>query len=215
MAIRSRPRAASTTCARGTKAPRRNGRRRRRRRRRDDDRDHRDRRSRDDDDDDGEGGGGAQPRQDGAARGPVPRHRDRVPEHHELFRSDVIDDMPMLQVLEESSKSIFVPLTVKGGGDTQFTPTRIAGSSTRRSGVGEPALPVGEQTNLQINPPRSRSRSPTCVSQLQVNGKKHVGPKKESLHNKRKVTFKQGGPYIYPDRPEQTGHCGQQNHLRQ
>jgi hypothetical protein len=61
---------------------------------------------------------------------------------------------------------------------------------------------VGEQTNLQINPPRSRSRSPTCVSQLQVNSKKHVGPKKESLHNKRKVTFKQGGPYIYPDRPD-------------
>jgi hypothetical protein len=61
---------------------------------------------------------------------------------------------------------------------------------------------VGEQTNLQINPPRCRSRSPTCVSQLQVNSKKHVGPKKESLHNKRKVTFKQGGPYIYPDRPD-------------
>ena len=31
------------------------------------------------------------------------------------FRSGVIDDMPMLQVLEESSKSIFVPLTVGGG----------------------------------------------------------------------------------------------------
>lgn len=31
------------------------------------------------------------------------------------FRSGVIDDMPMLQVLEESSKTIFVPLTVGGG----------------------------------------------------------------------------------------------------
>jgi glutamine amidotransferase/cyclase len=31
------------------------------------------------------------------------------------YRSGVIDDMPMLQVLEESSKSIFVPLTVGGG----------------------------------------------------------------------------------------------------
>jgi hypothetical protein len=60
----------------------------------------------------------------------------------------------------------------------------------------------GEQTNLQINPPRSRSCSPTCVSELQVNSKKHVGPKNESLHNKRKVTFKQGGPHIYPDRPD-------------
>ena len=36
---------------------------------------------------------------------------------------------------------------------------------------------VGEQTNLQINPPRSRSCSPTCVSELQVNSKKHMGPK--------------------------------------
>jgi hypothetical protein len=71
---------------------------------------------------------------------------------------------------------------------------------------------VGEQTNLQINPPRSRSRSPTCVSELQVNSKKHMGPKKESLHNKRKVTFKQDGPHVLP---RQTGHYGQQNHLRQ
>jgi len=31
------------------------------------------------------------------------------------FRQGVIEDMPMLQVLEESSKSIFVPLTVGGG----------------------------------------------------------------------------------------------------
>jgi glutamine amidotransferase/cyclase len=31
------------------------------------------------------------------------------------FRSGVIEDMPMLAVLEESSKSIFVPLTVGGG----------------------------------------------------------------------------------------------------
>lgn len=31
------------------------------------------------------------------------------------FRSGVIDDMPMLQVLEEASKTIFVPLTVGGG----------------------------------------------------------------------------------------------------
>ncbi len=94
---------------------------------------------------------------------------------------------------------------------------------------------VGEQTNLQINPPRSRfcplldsdpksqhpcvgtlqrhrSRSPTCVSEFQVNSKKHVGHKKESLHNKRKVTFKQDGPHILP---RQTGHYGQQNNLRQ
>ena len=71
---------------------------------------------------------------------------------------------------------------------------------------------VGEQTNLQINPPRSRSHSPTCVSEIQVNSKKHVGHKKESLHNKRKVTFKQDGPHILP---RQTGHYGQQNILRQ
>ena len=31
------------------------------------------------------------------------------------FREGVIEDMPMLQVLEQSSKSIFVPLTVGGG----------------------------------------------------------------------------------------------------
>ena len=31
------------------------------------------------------------------------------------FRQGVIDDMPMLQVLEEASRSIFVPLTVGGG----------------------------------------------------------------------------------------------------
>jgi glutamine amidotransferase/cyclase len=31
------------------------------------------------------------------------------------FREGVIEDMPMLQVLEEASKSIFVPLTVGGG----------------------------------------------------------------------------------------------------
>ena len=72
---------------------------------------------------------------------------------------------------------------------------------------------VGEQTNLQINPPRSRSHSPTCVSEIQVNSKKHVGHKKESLHNKRKVTFKQDGPHIIL--PRQTGHYGQQNNLRQ
>jgi len=71
---------------------------------------------------------------------------------------------------------------------------------------------VGEPTNLQINPPRSRSRSRTCVSELQVNSKKHVGPKKESLHNKRKVTFKQDGPHVLP---RQAGHYGQQNYLRQ
>ena len=31
------------------------------------------------------------------------------------FRQGVIEDMPMLQVLEEASKNIFVPLTVGGG----------------------------------------------------------------------------------------------------
>ena len=31
------------------------------------------------------------------------------------FRQGVIEDMPMLQVLEEASKQIFVPLTVGGG----------------------------------------------------------------------------------------------------
>jgi len=31
------------------------------------------------------------------------------------FRQGVIEDMPMLQVLEEASKGIFVPLTVGGG----------------------------------------------------------------------------------------------------
>jgi hypothetical protein len=71
---------------------------------------------------------------------------------------------------------------------------------------------VGEQTNLQINPPRSRSCSPTCVSEIQVNSKKHVGHKKEFLHSKRKVTFKQDGPHILP---RQTGHYGQQNNLGQ
>ena len=69
---------------------------------------------------------------------------------------------------------------------------------------------VGEQTNLQINPPRSRSCSPTCVSELQVNSKKHMGPKKESLHNKRKVTFKQDGPHIIL--PRQTGQWSTESH---
>lgn len=36
------------------------------------------------------------------------------------FRQGVVDDMPMLQVLEEASKSIFVPLTV-GGGIREYT----------------------------------------------------------------------------------------------
>lgn len=31
------------------------------------------------------------------------------------FRQGVVEDMPMLQVLEQASKSIFVPLTVGGG----------------------------------------------------------------------------------------------------
>jgi glutamine amidotransferase/cyclase len=31
------------------------------------------------------------------------------------FRQGVVEDMPMLQVLEEASKNIFVPLTVGGG----------------------------------------------------------------------------------------------------
>jgi glutamine amidotransferase/cyclase len=31
------------------------------------------------------------------------------------FRQGVIEDMPMLQVLEEASKKVFVPLTVGGG----------------------------------------------------------------------------------------------------
>ena len=70
---------------------------------------------------------------------------------------------------------------------------------------------VGEQTNQQKNPPRSRSRSTTYVSGLQVNNKKHVGTKKESLHNKRKVTFKQDGPHVLN---RQTRHYGYQNHLR-
>jgi glutamine amidotransferase/cyclase len=94
MAIRSRPRAASTTCARGTKAPRRNGRRRRRRRRRrDDDRDHRDRRSRDDDDDDDDDGEGGGVRNLGKTVQLAARYHvegaDKIafPEHHELFRS--------------------------------------------------------------------------------------------------------------------------------
>jgi hypothetical protein len=43
---------------------------------------------------------------------------------------------------------------------------------------------VGEQTNLQINPPRSRSHSPTCVSEIQVNSKKHVGHKKEYIQTR-------------------------------
>jgi glutamine amidotransferase/cyclase len=31
------------------------------------------------------------------------------------FRQGVIEDMPMLAVLEQSSESVFVPLTVGGG----------------------------------------------------------------------------------------------------
>ena len=31
------------------------------------------------------------------------------------FRQGVVDDMPMLQVLESSSENVFVPLTVGGG----------------------------------------------------------------------------------------------------
>jgi hypothetical protein len=54
---------------------------------------------------------------------------------------------------------------------------------------------VGEQTNPRINPPRSRSHSPMCVSEIQVKSKKHVGHKKESLHNKRRVTFKLDGTH--------------------
>jgi len=61
---------------------------------------------------------------------------------------------------------------------------------------------VREQTSIQINPPRSRSHSPKCVSEIQVNSKKHVGHKKESLHNKRKVTFEQDGPHIILPRTE-------------
>jgi hypothetical protein len=63
---------------------------------------------------------------------------------------------------------------------------------------------VGEQ---------SRSCSPTCASQFQVSGNDHMGPKKESLHNMRRVTFKQDEPHIIL--PRQTGYYGQQNHLRQ
>jgi hypothetical protein len=62
---------------------------------------------------------------------------------------------------------------------------------------------VGEQTNLQINPPRSRSHSPTCVSEIQVNSKKHVGHKKESLHNKRKrLHSNKMDLTFYQDRPD-------------
>ena len=64
---------------------------------------------------------------------------------------------------------------------------------------------VGEQTNLQTNPFRSRSRSPTGVSELQVNSKKHVGPKKESLHIKRKVTFERNEPRVLPRQTELYG----------
>jgi len=39
------------------------------------------------------------------------------------FRQGVIDDMPMLQVLEEASKNIFVPLTVGGGIRSYKCPT--------------------------------------------------------------------------------------------
>ena len=57
---------------------------------------------------------------------------------------------------------------------------------------------VRHTQNLQVSPPRSRSRSPTCVSKFQVNSNKHLGPKKESLHNKRKVAFKQDEPHALP-----------------
>ena len=39
------------------------------------------------------------------------------------FRQGVIEDMPMLQVLEEASKNIFVPLTVGGGIRSYTDPT--------------------------------------------------------------------------------------------
>lgn len=36
------------------------------------------------------------------------------------FRQGVVDDLPMLQVLESSSENVFVPLTV-GGGIREYT----------------------------------------------------------------------------------------------
>jgi len=66
-------------------------------------------------------------------------------------------------------------------------------------------------SNIQINPPRSRSCSSMCVSKIQVISNKHVGPKKESLHNKRKVTFKQDESHVLP---RQAGYYSQQTNLR-
>ena len=102
----------------------------------------------------------------------------------------VADDLtsvtPDVDVSPRTTKNSTVDLANDDGGINGNGNT--SANANNRSNFG---ARVGEQTNLQINPPRSRSRSPTCVSQIQVNSKKHVGPKKESLHNKRKVTFKQ------------------------
>jgi hypothetical protein len=63
---------------------------------------------------------------------------------------------------------------------------------------------VGEQTKLQVNQPRSqRSRSPTCVSQFQVNSKQQVGFSTESLHDKKRPTDKRYKHHIFPG---QTGY---------
>ena len=62
---------------------------------------------------------------------------------------------------------------------------------------------VGEQTNLQINPPRSRSRSPTCVSELQVNSLRNPwDPRKNPYITRERLDSNKMGLTFYQDRPD-------------
>ena len=51
------------------------------------------------------------------------------------FRQGVMDDMPMLHVLEEASKNIFVPLTVRVGGGGWDTVLYRSSFSTNLVGI--------------------------------------------------------------------------------
>ncbi|KAL3800893.1 hypothetical protein ACHAW5_002044 [Stephanodiscus triporus] len=93
----------------------------------------------DDDTGDGDGGGGCGGRRGGVRNLGKPvrlakRYYDEGADEVAFlnitsYRSGVVDDMPMLRVLEESSKSIFVPLTV-GGGIRSYTDPESGASYT-------------------------------------------------------------------------------------
>jgi hypothetical protein len=126
MAIRSRPRAASTTCARGAKAPRRNGRRRRRRRRRrDDDRDHRDRRSRD----------AMTTTTTTTGRGGGWRNLGKPVQLAARYHAEGADEIAFLNITSSSAPGprgvvqVHLRAAHGRGGGYAVTPTRIAGSS--------------------------------------------------------------------------------------